>query len=427
MRRHAVRFAVALLVPALLTAGVAGAAPGGTPPGKSAPTNVSRPTISGTAQVGQTLTGSVGTWSGPTPTFAYQWQRCDASGANCTGIDRATAGTYVVASADLGSTLRFAVVASNKNGSTYATSDPTSQVTAATPPPPPPPTTSTSTTSTTTSTSTTSTTTTTPTGSGPCGGLASQTPPTTYAHVVWIWMENKSYGDIIGSSSAPYGNQLAQHCGLATSYFGVSHPSLPNYLAATSGSTWGISDDNPPSSHPLQVSSIFGQIGSSASYEESMPSNCDLTDSYPYAVKHNPEAYYVPVRTACQSKDVPLDAFDANALPAFSFVTPNLCNDMHDCSVATGDAWLQSFIPRILSSADYQAGKTAIFLTWDEDDNSSNNQVPMIVLSEYTAPGTRSGTGFDHYALLRTTEELLGVGFLGGAAAATDMRPSFHL
>src|SRR3989440_10207229 len=133
-----------------------------------------------------------------------------------------------------------------------------------------------------------------------------------------------------------------------------------------------------------------------------MPSNCDLTDSYPYAVKHNPEAYYVPVRTACQSKDVPLDAFDANALPAFSFVTPNLCNDMHDCSIATGDAWLQSWVPKITASPSYQAGNTVLFVTWDEDNGSGGNQVATIVVSPYTTPGTKSGTAFTHYSLLRT-------------------------
>ena len=119
---------------------------------------------------------------------------------------------------------------------------------------------------------------------------------------------------------------------------------------------------------------------------------------------------------------------DPNNLPAFSFVTPNLCNDTHDCDVATGDAWLQSFIPEITATADYQAGKTVVFLTWDEDDGSATNHVATIVLSAYTPRGTRAGTSFSHYSLLRTTEELLGVtSFLGGAATANDMRSSFHL
>jgi phosphatidylinositol-3-phosphatase len=262
---------------------------------------------------------------------------------------------------------------------------------------------------------------------GPCGSLSSQKPsPGLVRHVVWVWMENHSYSEIVGNSSAPYINQLASQCGLATNYYAVAHPSLPNYIAATSGSTQGITDDNPPSSHPLSVTSIFGQV-SGGSYEQSMPSNCDQTDSNSYAVKHNPEAYYTTISTSCRQNDVPLSSFNPAAPPSFSFVTPNLCNDMHDCSVQTGDSWLSSFIPTITSTADYQAGRTAVFITWDEDDSSASNHVATVVLSTWTAPGTRSSTSFTHYSLLRTAENMLGVGALGNAAKASSMEAAFNL
>jgi len=250
-------------------------------------------------------------------------------------------------------------------------------------------------------------------------------------------MENHSYSQIIGSSAAPYINSLASGCGLATNYTAVTHPSLPNYIAATSGGTQGITDDNPPSSHPLAVNSIFQQAGSAGSYEESMPSNCDLTSSGTYAVKHNPEAYYTGIRTACAADNVPMgttssgafaSALSSGTLPKFSFVTPNLCDDMHDCSVQTGDAWLQSWVPKITASASYQAGNTVIFITWDEDDSSSGNHVATLVISPYTTPGTQSSTAFTHYSLLRTTEQLLGITtFLGNAASAASMRTAFGL
>jgi phospholipase C len=250
-------------------------------------------------------------------------------------------------------------------------------------------------------------------------------------------MENHAYNQIIGSSAAPYINSLASACGLATNYTAVAHPSLPNYIAATSGSTWGIADDNAPSSHPLAVSSIFQQAGSAGSYEESMPTNCDLSSSGTYAVKHNPEAYYTNIRTACNSDNVPAgttssgafaNALNAGSLPKFSFVTPNLCNDMHDCSVQTGDAWLQSWVPMITASPSYQAGNTVLLITWDEDDSSSANHVATIVVSPYTTPGTRSATAFTHYSLLRTTEQLLGITtFLGSAASSSSMRAAFGL
>jgi hypothetical protein len=269
----------------------------------------------------------------------------------------------------------------------------------------------------------------------PCG--VKSKPPTTFDHVIWIWMENHSYDEILGSRSTPYLHSLVRACGLATNYRAVSHPSLPNYIAATSGSTWGIGDDDPPSSHRLAVASIFQQARSAGSYEESMPSNCALSNSGAYAVRHNPEAYYTPIRPACGNKDVPLrtgtggafmNALDTVSLPAFSLVTPNTCNDMHDCSIRTGDRWLSNWVPRITRSATYRAGKTVLFITWDENDGSSGNQVATIVVSPYTAPGVKSGQRFSHYSLLRTTEDLLGLHtHLGLAAQALSMRSAFDL
>jgi phosphatidylinositol-3-phosphatase len=257
----------------------------------------------------------------------------------------------------------------------------------------------------------------------------------TITKMLWIVMENHDYSAIVGSSAAPYENQIANACGLATNYHAITHPSLPNYIAMTSGSTQGITDDNPPSSHPLNVSSIFGQLSSVKSYEESMPSNCQLTNSGLYAVKHNPEAYYTPVRTRCGADNVPMGTPTsgnlrndiAAGLPRFSFLTPNLCDDMHDCSVATGDAWLQSWVPQLIAGPDYQAGRLAIVITFDENGGTSGNQVYTAVISPFTTPGTRSATSFTHYSLLRTAEEILGVPLLGGAAGASSMRSAFNL
>ena len=276
---------------------------------------------------------------------------------------------------------------------------------------------------------------------GPCGTAA---PPSAgYHHVVWIWMENKPYSSIIGSSAAPYENQLANACGLATNYHAVTHPSLPNYIAATSGNTQGITDDAAPASHPLGVASIYSQVKAAGKtwrdYEESAPGNCPLTSSGQYAVKHDPAPYYTGIRSDCAVWDVPMGTTSGGnfltdlangALPAFSFVTPNLCNDTHDCSVATGDAWLQSWFAKILSSPNYLAGDTVVFLTWDEDDGSASNRIPTIVVSPSTPAGTVSAASFDHYSLLKTAEQLLGITtFLGhaGDAGTTSMATAFNL
>jgi hypothetical protein len=259
----------------------------------------------------------------------------------------------------------------------------------------------------------------------PCGTAA--TPPTGYDHVVWVVMENKAVSQIIGSANAPYINSLAGQCGSASQFFAVSHPSLPNYIAMTSGSTQGITDDSGPSSHPLNVASIFSQVGTGwRSLEESMPSNCRLTNSATYAVRHNPAAYYTNIRTNCNTLDVPLGS-TPNLSARFTFVTPNLCNDMHDCSVKTGDTWLAGFLPKVFASAQYAAGRTAVFLTWDEDDHSAANHIATLVIAPSVRPGTVSATHFTHYSMLRTTEQLLGLGFLGNAASAASMRTAFNL
>ena len=264
-----------------------------------------------------------------------------------------------------------------------------------------------------------------PPPAGPCGSTS--TPPAAYDHVVWIVMENKSYDAIIGSANAPYTNKLADQCAKATNFVAETHPSLPNYIAMTSGSPQGIADDASPVVHPLDVPSIFSQLGTGwRSPQESMPSNCFLGNSGQYAVKHNPAAYYTNIRSDCNKFDVPLgDTPDISA--RFTFVTPNLCNDTHDCSVATGDTWLQTFLGKVFASSEYQAGRTAVFLTWDEDDGSASNHIATVVAAPSIAPGTAPAARFDHYSMLRTTEEMLGLGFIGNAATATSMRSAFNL
>jgi phospholipase C len=254
--------------------------------------------------------------------------------------------------------------------------------------------------------------------------------------VLWIVMENKNYSSIVGSSSAPYENQIAQQCGLATNYHAIGHPSLPNYIAMVAGSPLGVTDDAAPSSHLLTGNNLFQQVPTSKGYAESMPSNCLLTDSGQYAVRHNPYTYFTPIRTQCQSRDVPMGTASSGAfhndvaagtLPPFGFVTPNLCNDMHDCSVATGDAYLANLVPTIIAGPDFQNGRLAIVITYDENGGASGNQVYTSVISPFTAPGTQSATNFTHYSLLRATEEILGVPLLGGASSATSMRAAFGL
>lgn len=259
---------------------------------------------------------------------------------------------------------------------------------------------------------------------GPCGTRSSAE----YTHVVVVVMENHALPQIIGSSDAPYENALANECGLATNYHAVAHPSLPNYIAMTAGTTAGITDDQPPDDHRLTNRSIFLQEGAHwRSYQESMPSNCDLSSSDVYAVKHNPAAYFTNVRATCSKRDVPLPSSPSFSA-SYTFVTPNRCNDMHDCSVSTGDTWLQTFVSKVLASSEYKHAHLVLFLTWDEGGGRSGpNHIPLIVMAPTVPGGLRVSTRYTHYGLLHAVEDIMGKRCLAKACTSPSLRGAFHL
>ncbi len=282
-----------------------------------------------------------------------------------------------------------------------------------------------------------------PSATHPCGTLRS---PPTYRHVIWVWMENHSYNTIIGKAQAPYIDKLAGECGLATNYHNISHPSLPNYVGATSGLGYAAlqkfkPDCNPSNACRSSAPSIFGQGETWKAYQESMPSNCDRVNAGEFAVRHNPPPYFSTLR-GCSKFDVPYSQLATDlanqTLRAFSFITPNVINDMHDGTIADGDKWLAAHLPAIFNSRQYKNGSTAVFLTWDEGEGGTAQKcatnttdvgchVVTIVISPSTKPGTKSGALFNHYSLLGTAEQLLGLPKLGQAASFPTMTTPFHL
>ncbi len=263
-----------------------------------------------------------------------------------------------------------------------------------------------------------------PTAAHPCG--LTTKPPAQVQHVVWILMENRDDGDIIGSGAAPYINQLAQVCGFAPNYSAITHPSLPNYIALSSGSTQGITDDGDPSEHPLSAPSIFSLLGSGwTALDGSMPGNCDQNSGGEYAARHNPAVYYTNVASQCSQQDVPLGS-TPDIANRFTFITPNLIDDMHDGTIQQGDTWLSQELPLLIATPQYQSGDTLIFITWDE--GTANQLVPLLVLGPSVPQGARPQTAYSHYSLLRTTEELLGLSpLLGAAATAPSLTPGVNL
>jgi phosphatidylinositol-3-phosphatase len=273
----------------------------------------------------------------------------------------------------------------------------------------------------------------------PCGSL--QTHSSTYQHVITIINENKSYREIIGAASAPYETALKRECGVAGAFYGETYPSLPNYIALTSGAIpAGIAgrDCLPNGTCTSSGPSIFQQLGAGWKvYAESMPSNCLHSNSGTYVPRHTAAPYYTAIAAACQKQQVPLGTTTSGALsadltsgnlPRYALVVPNLMNDMHDGTVLAGDTWLKTWLPKMIASPAYQNGSTAIFITYDTDDKSAGNHIATIVISPYTHPGTLSMTRFNHYSLLRTQEQMLGLGtYLGAAKTALSMRSAFNL
>lgn len=258
-----------------------------------------------------------------------------------------------------------------------------------------------------------------------------------FSHVFVILMENHEYGSVIGSGAAPYINGLASTYGLSTNYYAVSHPSLPNYLALTAGSTFGIASDC--TTCYVSATNIADQVEASGrswkAYMEDMPSPC-FTGAWSgrYAMKHDPFMYYTDIRNnaaRCAAHVVPFTQFwtdvNSGAVPNFVWITPNMCNDMHDCSVATGDAWLRSVVPAITGSAAYRNGGV-LFITWDEGSTSAGccgdawgGHVATIVVSPRSIGGYRSAVAENHYGLLRTIEDAFRLGHLGAASWSSSV------
>lgn len=234
-------------------------------------------------------------------------------------------------------------------------------------------------------------------------------------HVFVIVLENRSASQVAGSG---YVAQLASQYSVASNYRGVSHPSLPNYLALTSGSTWGVADDG---WHNLPAGGLGSELTSAGiewrAYMEGMNNGC-YHSSYPYALKHNPFAYY---GSTCPSQVVPFTQFSsdmAGNVPNFVWITPDLCHDGHDCSNATVDRWLSQTVPVILNSSTWKDGGV-LFITWDEGEDSGNSVLTLVIHPDPL--NHESGNAYNHYSLLATIEDVLGVPRLGQAASASAM------
>ncbi len=234
------------------------------------------------------------------------------------------------------------------------------------------------------------------------------------APVVLILMENHSYEQIVGNTSAPFMNSFAHRGTLFTNMEAISHPSLPNYLALTSGSTLGCTSDKCPT-RSFRAKNIFHQLQahrrSWRSWEESMPGRCVRSNAGPYAVRHNPAVYYTDLfPSACPKFDVPYPKPLPRRLHDLTFITPNICHDMHDCSVAVGDTWLRRHVPKLLKRG------AIVVITFDEGEG--NNHVFCATRGPGIGHGVRRRATYTHYGLLAGIERHFGLRRLRQAATA---------
>lgn len=281
---------------------------------------------------------------------------------------------------------------------------------------------------------------------GGCGGGRPAAQPTTRAsppsatasHLVVLVMENREYADVIGRPDAPYTNSLATRSAVATNDFAIRHPSLPNYIALIGGSTFGAKSDCTTCHYnaPNIVDQLEHAGISWKAYMEDMPRRC-----YPgaaagrYSKKHNPFLYFDDVATSLPRCDnvVPSAELQADLrtrqLPTFAWITPNLCNDMHDCSTAAGDRYLAATIPALL---DQLGPHGRLYLVWDEGTSdqgccakAAGGHVPLLVAGPDLPAGTRWQGSYDHYSVLRNIEDALGLPRLGDAGCpCTNALPS---
>lgn len=261
-----------------------------------------------------------------------------------------------------------------------------------------------------------------------------------------ILMENHNWSSINGSSSAPYiNNTLLPMASYCDQYYNPAniHPSLPNYLWLEAGTNFGIFNDSPPSvNHQSTTNHFVTQLRNAGiswkTYQENISgATCPTTDSYPYYVKHNPFAYFDDVVAYnCTMVMRPFSELATDlangTLAHYNFITPNICDDMHDSCAPTnnpvrqGDSWLAQNVPMILNSAAYQNGGLLI-ITWDEAA-SGDGPIGMIVLSPLAkGGGYHNSLRYTHSSTLRTFQKIFGVGpFLGDAATALDLSDLFR-
>jgi hypothetical protein len=256
-----------------------------------------------------------------------------------------------------------------------------------------------------------------------------------FSRVFVIVIENKEFADVVGNLKMPNFNLWVGRYALLTQYYGVTHPSLPNYLALIGGDTFGIQEDCTDCFVDAPSLPDLLEAGSRTwkAYLEGLPS-AGFTGGFSgrYAKKHNPFAYFNAVRNdpaRLERGIVPLDRLAADLengrTPDFVFIMPDLCNSSHDCALDVTDAWLGKTVGSILSSPAFDAASLLV-LTFDEGTTNQGccgdpalaqgGQVATVLISPLVRSGCRDSTPYSHYSLLKTILAAWGLETIGHTA-----------
>jgi hypothetical protein len=267
-----------------------------------------------------------------------------------------------------------------------------------------------------------------PTAAAPAAAAAAKTPAIT--KVLVFIEENHSLAQM--SKNMPYAFSVARRYGYATHYTALTHPSLPNYLGIATGKTYGLRKDVTPAQFPIKGTTVFSQAiahGKTAGiYADAMTANCQTVSHGNYAARHNVWTYFTNERAQCAKYDVPISklsaAIKAGHLPNVGQVIPDLCNDAHNCTLATADAWFKTWMPRVLAGPDWKSGHLAVVLTADENDNSPGNTI-LTMLAYPSEKGRVVSTHLTHFSLTRLYQDVTGASYFPAAKTAPSLSKAF--
>lgn len=265
--------------------------------------------------------------------------------------------------------------------------------------------------------------------------LDAAAPVPDFDHIVIIIFENWGLEDSLSDPLMPTFNRLASEYTLLTQYYGVKHPSLPNYIALMSGETFDITENCTDCF--FDVTSLPDLIEESGrtwkTYQEDMPEPCYIGSEDNYEQKHNPFIYFDPIRldkSRCEKSVVPLVDLqvdiDAGTLPNFIFITPNICNDGHDCTLDVSDEWLARQLDILVPALDAGGENYLLVLMFEEADgdegccglpeDNAGGRVPVVLVSPLVKNNFEDDTPYSHYSLLRTIADSWELAYLGHAA-----------